>query len=346
MRLAISVVVLLGFGGGRARADGATGTFSVGAGYNPDAGFVGAAEVAQDDLFHSGQRLALSAELSSLEERFAIDHVIRNVANTGLELSSQLLYDNRKLPGFTREGIGGSVGLGYHVSRTTRVFVKYRVERVATSLLDPLATARATMPGEAPPSGDATIAALGAGVSYDTRDGAIPRHGTCLELFAETADPTLGSSAAVQRFTGRYEHAEPLGPLTLRFSGHGELVTTPDVAGVPRSERLYHAGNADVRGYAIDPFDRGSNAVAVGHLELEAPVWRRAGLAVAGFIDAGISREQHPTFGGVANVVRRSVGGSVIWRSPIGAMRLDLAVPLDGTDRHPRIMFWLPGAAL
>ncbi len=322
-----------------------TGTFSIGAGFSPDESFIATARIAQDDLFHSGQHLALSAEISMLRERFAIDHVVPHLFGSDLELSTELVTDRRALPGFTREGTGGSIALGYHVSPATRVFVQYRVEQVATTAGD-LATSRAMEGGDSmlPPTGDGTIAALGAGISYDTRDGAIPRHGTRFELYGESADPQWGSDNAVRRFSARYDHAEALGPLTLRFSGRGAIATTPSVDGVPRSERLYYAGNTDVRGYAIDPFDQGANAVAVGHLELEAPLWKRAGLSIAGFYDAGVTRNQDPDFGGIGTVVRRSVGASLIWRSPIGPMRFDLAMPLDGTDRTRRLLFWLGGS--
>jgi translocation and assembly module TamA len=114
--------------------------------------------------------------------------------------------------------------------------------------------------------------------------------------------------------------------LTLRLGGGIEAVR--GASGVPVVERLLFEGFNEVRGYTVGSVgpDYGGNVKATGRAELEFPISRRLGLSVAAFYDAGY-------LGGVvgaASGVAHSVGAGLIWRSPIGPIRLDLARPLNG----------------
>ena len=70
--------------GGRAP----TGSFTIGAGYQPDDGFIAHAEVAQDDLFRTGQRLALSADISAIRQRLQLEHAVPDLFGSGLNPSN------------------------------------------------------------------------------------------------------------------------------------------------------------------------------------------------------------------------------------------------------------------
>src|SRR5882672_1449488 len=56
-----------------------TGSFTIGAGYDSDEGFVALARIAQTDLFHTGLRLSMDALVSERRQlfdlRFADPHV-------------------------------------------------------------------------------------------------------------------------------------------------------------------------------------------------------------------------------------------------------------------------------
>lgn len=319
------------------------GTFQVGAGFSPDESFIATARVAHDNLFHTGQQLALDASVSAIHQRFGLDYRVPDLARTGLDLELSLANDRRELPGFARQGAGGSVGLARQIDRATRVFVRLRAEQVTATPDATTNLARAVDPTVGALPGDVqreSIVAVGAGATYATTDSAIPLHGTRLALYGERADPSLGSSVSLWSGRASFVHAEALGPLTLRVSGRAAYVGSSDPGGVPMSERLYFPGNGDVRGYAMSGSDRGANFLASGRVELEAPVWRRAGLALAGFYDAGVEGNRDPAFGPLGNTYRRAVGGSLIWRSPIGPLRFDLAVPLDDPKQPKRFLFW------
>jgi outer membrane protein assembly factor BamA len=104
---------------------------------------------------------------------------------------------------------------------------------------------------------------------------------------------------------------------------------------VPLSERLFHDGNVDVRGYPIGSIGSqlGDNAELLGRAELELPLIPQVGIGLAGFADAGLRYNTDASFGSKGSLLYRSVGASLIWRSPIGVLHFDWAVPLDAKDK-------------
>lgn len=318
-----------------------TGRFEIGLGFSPDDELIASAAVVQSDLFGTGQHLALSAELSSLRQRFELLHEIPDLLESGFSLRTELFSDRRRYPGFAREGVGGSVTVSRQLDRATRAYLSYRLEDVTLELDDPGERALALGPSTlAPDLGGGLLGSVRAGVLYDTRDAPfVPRRGTRFEAFAEVADPRLGSDRQLTRVGATLDHARPLGPLTLRLHGSGGYVHSRDALGVPLSERLHHDGHAEIRGYGLGSIgmtqlgDRrlsaGSDLELSGRVELEAPLLRRAGLYVAAFADAGVRTNADPAYGPTGTNLYPSVGLSLIWRSPIGPLRFDWAVPLE-----------------
>lgn len=324
-----------------------TGTFQIGVGFSPDAGFLANAAVVQPDLFRTGQRLALSADLSAIHQRFAIDYRIPELL-PGFDLDAQLFSTRRDFGDFTREGTGGQAMLSYKLDRATRIYGRYRLEAVQTGLnpIDEMAKPRDPR-FDGVELGNGTVATLGAGLVHDTLDERyLPRRGTRVELFADRADRRWGSSYDFERTGGSLDLARSVGPLTLRLHGHATYLRSRGPMGVPLSERLQHDGHAEVRGYALDSLPAlGSNLEAVGRVELELPIWRKAGLSIAGWADAGLRHNTDEMYGPTASpLVQRSLGLSLIWRSPIGPLRFDVAFPLDGRDRDRQFLFGLGGS--
>jgi outer membrane protein insertion porin family len=323
--------------------DKPTGTFGVGVGHNPDEGFIVGAQLAQDDLFGTGHRLAMSAELSRLGHEARMQYVARETPGRGFELSGELFARGRTYDAFDREGVGGTVGLGRWLDRHTRVDVRFRAEHVTLDRMSPLATSAVASPmSPLETSGTGWVNTLGAALTHDTLDSRVaPRRGSRLELAADVSDPRLGSSgdASFARFSGALTHAAPLGPFTVRLHGRATYLHAL-AGGIPLSERLQHDGHADIRGYPLGSLGTpgGHDLEALGRIELEAPLVPALGLAVAGFADAGLV---HDRSGPAGATLARSVGLSLLWHSPIGALRFDWAIPLDGRTRAPHFLFGL-----
>jgi outer membrane protein insertion porin family len=316
-----------------------SGRFEVGAGFNADDGFIAHAAIAQDDLFDTGQRLALTADLSERWQTFRIVHGVDDLLGSGLDLQTELFSDRRAMPGFTRERNGGALTLSRQVDAATRVYLRGGLEQIDVTLDGDDAIARANTPA-ARALGDGLLATLRAGVVHDTLDDPLlPRHGRRVEVFAETAGD------AYQQLGGSIDDARALGPFTLRLHGHAGYVRSDGPGGVPLAFRLQHDGHADVRGYALPTrFDAGDNLEAIGRAELELPIWPSAGLSLAGFADVGLRANTDAVWGATTPELMRSVGVGLIWRSPIGPLRFDWAIPLDADDQTPQFLFTLGGA--
>jgi outer membrane protein insertion porin family len=318
----------------------ADGTFTLGAGFSSDEGFLAEARIEQDDLFHTGQRLLLEARMTARTQEFLLEHEVRDLLGTGLALRTELFSRRKAYPGFVRDGVGGAMTVERQVGTSTRAYLRYRVEDVAVERDG--GVPRAASPGR-PVRDGGLIATLGAGVVHDTLDDpSLPYHGTRLELSGERADPGLGSTHDFVRLSARLDHARPLGPFTLRVHGAAGYIRARNGDVVPLSERFQHDGWADLPGYgfgSIGASTAGGDLEATGRVELELPVWRRAGLSVAAFADAGVLYNADPAYGPVGAMVHRAVGLSILWHSPIGVLRFDWAMPLDRRDGDDPVVF-------
>lgn len=118
----------------------------------------------------------------------------------------------------------------------------------------------------------------------------------------------------------------------------GAAVANQDIDEIPLSMRFFSGGDNAVRGYeyeSLGPRDAageliGGDRLLEASIEYEHPVigpW-----SVAVFADAGNAFVAHES---VAPQVGAGIGAR--WLSPLGPVRLDVAWPLDGDDRSPRL---------
>ena len=286
----------------------------------------------------------MSADISALRQKLVVAYDVPN-ALPNIDLHTQLFSTRRNFGDFTREGVGGQLGLSYRIDKATRIYGRYRLEAVQTEL-------NVGGQGEQNPLagmsnlGNGNIATLGAGIVHDTLDERyLPRSGTRVEVYADRADRRWGSDYNFERTGGSLDLARGLGPFTLRLHGHAAYIRSTDPMGVPLSERLQHDGHAEMRGYGLDSLPAlGSNLEAMGRVEVELPIWKTAGLSLAGWADVGYRDNLDSMYGATDQpLLQRSVGLSVIWRTPIGPLRFDIAFPLDGRDRDRQYLFGLGG---
>lgn len=308
-------------------ADRQTGRFELGVGFMPDDGFVATTEIAQDDLLGTGRGVSLAAELSERRQRFGARLVDPDLLGSRWRLDVTMGVDDRRYPGFWRRAVGAQATVSRTLAPNLTGFLGYRLEQVSVSLetlaADP---ARGTA---APQPLTYRLGTLRAGFDYTTLNHAMPTRGSRAGVAIETADRQLGSEVDFTRVEVWAEHHRALGPLVLHASGRAAMVSGT----TPFAERLHFDGSRDIRGYqpgALGPMDprtgssRGGTAMATGRLELELPLVKRWNLALVGFLDVGtVAGDGDHTSGA-------SVGIGLLWRSPIGPIRIDLARPLDG----------------
>lgn len=337
-RIVLGMLVLVS---NAARADEATdagvtesvkqspaGRFELGVGYNSDDGFVTGAKLEHGDLFGSGQRLSLQALVGERLRSVALAHEIPDVL--GFELKTELFHSTREYQGFTREGAGGALTLGRRIDRDLKIFGRYAVEHVAMEMTD-----AARMPVVGGNLGDGILAMIGAGISYNTLD-ALERRGSRLELLAERS---LGGDYQLERVSGLLQHARPLGPFTLRLQGHASYVRSRDSMGVPLAHRTFHDGHFEVRGFAFERGNpAGENAEATGRIDLELPIWKRAGLSLAVWADGGVRRNSDAVWGARGSEWQSSAGVSLVLRRPSVSIRIDLPLVVAGSRSDPQFL--------
>ncbi|MGB3457067.1 MAG: autotransporter assembly complex family protein [Litorimonas sp.] len=133
-----------------------------------------------------------------------------------------------------------------------------------------------------------------------------------------------------------------------RFVAAGRLrlgtLVGASVDNVPGDDRFFSGGGGSVRGYAfqaIGPFDAddvplGGRSLTEASLEGRARITDSIG-AVA-FIDAGnVSDSEYPTF----DNLRVGAGVGVRYMTPAGPIRLDVATPLNPSDRDEAVQIYI-----
>ncbi|HTE53909.1 MAG TPA: outer membrane protein assembly factor [Kofleriaceae bacterium] len=290
--------------------------------------------------------------LSQRQQLFLLHFADPHLGGGDLGLSIDLFAREQEWPGFRREGEGGALTLWRPIGRHTSAFLSYRVEAVSIAPDDSVAVAlaRAVTPEASLSTADLFLSSLRAGVEHSTVDGSfLPRRGSSAGAWIEAADHRLGSDADLVRGRVWGAHHRPLGPFTLHLAARAEGVSSRDPLGVPLSERLQLDGSSDVRGLApgalgrVDPatgMALGGDLLMTGRAEIEVPIWPGAGLSGLVFADAGAVLDTQEGSGGLG----ASTGVGLLWRSPIGPLRFDWAVPLDGDRSAPRFLFSLGGA--
>jgi translocation and assembly module TamA len=170
------------------------------------------------------------------------------------------------------------------------------------------------------------------------RDRIFPRNGWMLALDTRgAADSILSSTSFLQ---GRAD-----GKLIISLTERSRLLLrgtagaswTPEFALLPPSQRFFAGGDNSIRGFAYNSLGPkssdgtviGGHNILVGSSELEMDTGEHT--AMAFFIDAGNA------FDDVSINVQKGTGFGFRWRTPIGAIRLDLAQALSAPGRPWRI---------
>ncbi|MEM9781876.1 MAG: BamA/TamA family outer membrane protein [Pseudomonadota bacterium] len=131
------------------------------------------------------------------------------------------------------------------------------------------------------------------------------------------------------------------------LAGRGRLGLIPSdsLDDVPATRRLYAGGSGSVRAFAEDFVGEldddgdpvGGRSVVEAGLELRYPIWGDLGGVV--FAEAGsVSPEVFPDF---EEGVQVGVGGGIRYYSPVGPIRVDVAVPVDARDEDDAFQLYI-----
>jgi outer membrane protein insertion porin family len=308
----------------------AMGTFSLGAGYNTDDGFIATANVTQPDLFGTGKLLSLDAMIDERVQRFEGRYVDPELAGTSFQLDATIYSDLHQYDGFARQAVGTSVQLSHMIARHVKAYAGYRIEHVEIDPDDP------TVADD--PSGAYNLAAVRAGFEYNTLDQPfLATRGTRIGSYLEVGVPALGSDVSMVHTRSYAETHRAIGPMILHVGGSFETVAGS--GGLPEGELLHFDGSSQLRGFAPNAFGprdttgrvTGGTMAFYGHTDLELPLSRRYGVSAVGFVDGG------GLFDTSAGELGASTGVGFLWRSPIGPIGAYWAWP--SLHEGPKFLF-------
>lgn len=335
-----------------------TGTISLGLGYGSGEGPIISAGVSQDNVFGSGQTIAVNANtattmrtlsVSQTDPYFTIDGVKR-ITDVYYRTTQPLYYSSTNDTSFRIISYGVDTKFGIPFSESDMVYFGLGLEQ---DRLDVDSTTPQSYIDYVNTFGRVSnVAPFTIGWSRDMRDSAlIPGHGYFLQANAEYGTPIGTVSYYKTDVQAQYYHSFARG-LVLGFNvqaGYGNgLGSQP----YPIFKNYFAGGIGSVRGYepgSLGPRDAttgdpiGGSRMVVGNVEMTVPLpgtgYDRT-LRVFTFVDGGnVWGTEGNSVG--ANGLRYSYGVGLEWISPIGPLKIDYALPIvhHTGDQYQKFQF-------
>ncbi|WP_244136400.1 outer membrane protein assembly factor BamA [Burkholderia sp. BCC0405] len=335
-----------------------TGTISLGLGYGSGEGPIISAGVSQDNVFGSGQTIAVNANtattmrtlsVSQTDPYFTIDGVKR-ITDVYYRTTQPLYYSSTNDTSFRIISYGVDTKFGIPFSESDMVYFGLGLEQ---DRLDVDSTTPQSYLDYVKTFGRVSnVAPFTIGWSRDQRDSAlIPGRGYYLQANAEYGTPIGTVSYYKTDVQAQYYHSFARG-LVLGFNvqaGYGNgLGGQP----YPIFKNYFAGGIGSVRGYepgSLGPRDAttgdpiGGSRMVVGNVEMTVPLpgtgYDRT-LRVFTFVDGGnVWGTEGNSVG--ANGLRYSYGVGLEWISPIGPLKIDYALPIvhHTGDQYQKFQF-------
>lgn len=320
-----------------------TGQLNFGAGFSTTEALLGTISLSERNLLGRGQFVRLATSLSfrrqqidfSFTEPYFLGRKIQfgiDAFATETDLQAESSFDSRQ--------IGGGLRFGFPVSENSSVVLRYnftnrRISDVAAGASLAIQQARGTT----------NTSQVGLSWVYDTLDSpANPTSGFRIVIDQDLAG--LGGDTYFWRAESRATYFYSIWDgVRLMLRGTGGYIGSLNNHKVDIIDRFYKGGES-FRGFersGIGPRDLtpgsnddslGGQAYAIGTAEISFPVGlpEEFGLRGAVFTDWGTIFEAHesksnPFVVGNSPDLRASVGVSILWSSPLGPLRFDLAYP-------------------
>ena len=320
-----------------------TGQLNFGAGFSTTEALLGTISLSERNLLGRGQFVRLATSLSfrrqqidfSFTEPYFLGRKIQfgvDAFATETNLQSESSFDSRQ--------IGGGLRFGFPVSENSSVVLRYNFTNRRIS--DVAAGASLAVQQS---QGTTNTSQVGISWVYDTLDSpSNPTSGFRIVVDQDLAG--LGGDTYFWRAESRATYFYSIWDgVRLMLRGTGGYIGSLNSHKVDLIDRFYKGGES-FRGFersGIGPRDLtpgsnddslGGQAYAIGTAEISFPVGlpEEFGLRGAVFTDWGTIFGSHeaksnPFVVGAGPDLRASVGVSLLWASPLGPLRLDLAYP-------------------
>lgn len=327
-----------------------TGELSLGAGFSTSDGPFGDISLRERNLLGNGQDLRLGFRLSStrsrLDLRFTEPYFLDRDIAAGFDLF-RIATDLDSESSFEEESLGGSLRGSFDVTERLRETVRYTLRRDDIHDVDD--DASAVVREE---EGVTVRSIVGNEFFYDRLDNRLsPSDGYFARLQNDLAG--LGGDARFLRTTVGGGYYMPV-TQSIIASVRSEVGYVLGIADDVRISDRYFLGGDSLRGFAsrgVGPRDTdsddslGGNFLYSGTVELSFPLGLPEELQVRGriFSDFGAVTGLDNDDDTVEDTAspRLAVGTGLTWRSPLGPIALDFAIPIlkEDFDEEERFRF-------
>lgn len=321
-----------------------TGELSIGAGFSSNDGPLANLIIREHNLLGRGQDVQLglttSGRTNNYNLRFTEPYFLDRNLTAGFDLF-HTTTDYQDISSYDFSRTGASFRFGYPLSEKWRQDLHYSIDQSEITDIDPFASVYIKEQ-----AGDRLTSEVGHTVTYSDLDSRLdPAEGFIGSLSNDVAG--LGGDARYLATKLRGTHYLPLSEdKNWVFSTGAE---TGYIFGLGRDVRInerYFLGGNTFRGFDIagigarDGATRdalGGNRYAKGSLELTTPLGnatKSMGLRSHFFTDVGTLGQIDSNGSNILDdeSIRASVGIGISWKSPLGPLRGDLAIPVMKED--------------
>jgi translocation and assembly module TamA len=309
--------------------------------YSNTEGFGGEVYWRHRNLFGGAERLSLSASISDIvldsfeqDYRLAATFVKPGVFDPMTDFTWRAEGYRDTTEAYRVTAVETEVGLAHIFSNTLTGSVGLELARTETEDDQNVTT-------------DHLLLTLNTELVWDTRDNRLdPSSGFRATVMAAPSYDFL-QDQAFARFGGDVSVYRAVGSrdqLVLAGRAATQVLTVDDITDVAINERIFLGGAGTIRGYGyenIAPRDNNGNLIGGRSSILfsgEARYRLNESFGIVGFVDAGnVYETMYPQF----SDLKVGIGAGVRYLTPVGPIRLDVAVPLQPDKDDPNWAFYV-----
>ncbi len=326
---------------GIAVREGNTGTFSLGAGVSSGEGFIFSSRISENNLFGSGNAVALDISTGTERENFVISYTDPRVNDTRLSAGVDLLSVKREFDDFDRQQAGGSVNFGYplwflgeEAADDVRLQLTYELLNINIDDVEPDASDLVKEN-----EGESVASSVTPQITRNTINNPLdPSEGSKQQASVELAG--IGGDEEYYLVQASNTFYYPIYKASFgnfvfsqrtRF-GYGETFNDEDF---PLFKRFFPGGINSVRGYEsreLGPKDEqgneyGGSSQLIANFEIIYPLISSVGISGVIFYDAGQAFDDDEDI--EISELRQAVGWGIRWKSPLAPIRIEFGYPID-----------------
>ncbi len=310
-----------------------TGQFSVGAGYSSSENVMIMGEITEDNFLGTGNRLALTGNLSSKTARYNLNFTNPRIFDSNTSAGIDLFNWERKYDDYTKDSIGGGLRFGHPFFGRWYNYYGYTLSDTELSDIAEDASEVIKRSAEINLTSSVRVSSV-----RDTRNRSFsPSSGSRNSISIKYAGGPLGGDAQFTKVEGSSSWWFPMILDTVfHVKGAAGQAFENEEGKLPVYEHFYLGGMNSIRGFeslSISPIDPdtgekiGGDKMWYGNVSIIFPLLKDMGMQGEVFTDFGnvYAAEDNWDF----SDIKKTAGIGILWLSPLGPLRLAWGYNLD-----------------